>query len=132
MSFLFVCRGVTCSDDGGDEKCSYDGDTLQTVFSSSKSLSAIVFATLVDRGLLDYSDKARSKYLLSPFPPFPAAVSVFLHSYPAIIEFQVSKHWPEFSAHGKDEIRVCDVLRHEAGLVYLDKTVMLKDMLPER
>lgn len=35
----------------------YDRDSLQNVFSSTKSLSAVVFATLVDRGLLDYKDK---------------------------------------------------------------------------
>lgn len=40
------------------------------------------------------------------------------------------QHWPEFGAAGKSSLRVCDVLRHEAGLVYLDATVMFADMLP--
>ena len=26
------------------------------------------------------------------------------------------KYWPEFAKNDKDEIRLCDVLRHEAGL----------------
>ena len=30
---------------------------------------------------------------------------------------KVSKYWPEFARNGKQNIRVCDVLRHEAGLV---------------
>ena len=34
----------------------YDGDTLQTVFSSTKCAAATVFAIAVDRGLLKYSD----------------------------------------------------------------------------
>ncbi len=29
---------------------------------------------------------------------------------------KVSKIWPEFAANGKEDILVCDVLRHEAGL----------------
>lgn len=32
---------------------------------------------------------------------------------------QVSKHWPEFAQNGKEGIRICDVLRHEAGLAAL-------------
>jgi len=35
----------------------YDGDSLQVVFSCTKNLSAIAMATLIDRGLLNYSDK---------------------------------------------------------------------------
>jgi CubicO group peptidase (beta-lactamase class C family) len=63
-------------------------------------VTALVFATLVDRGLLSYSDL-------------------------------VSTYWPEFAAHGKAAIRVCDVLRHEAGLVHLAGTISRQDMLPE-
>ncbi len=75
---------------GSDNYPDYDGDSLQTVFSSTKSLSAIAFATLVDRGLVRYDDL-------------------------------VGDHWPEFAAAGKEDIRICDVLRHEAGLVVLDQ-----------
>ena len=34
----------------------YDGDTLQTVWSSTKNLTALAVAMLVDRGLLAYTD----------------------------------------------------------------------------
>ena len=36
---------------------------------------------------------------------------------------KVSKYWPEFAQNGKDEIRVCDVLRHEAGLTHLARSI---------
>jgi CubicO group peptidase (beta-lactamase class C family) len=29
---------------------------------------------------------------------------------------KISKYWPEFAKNGKDNIRLCDVLRHESGL----------------
>lgn len=35
----------------------YDGDTLTNVFSSTKSLAAIALATLVDKGILKYTDR---------------------------------------------------------------------------
>ena len=35
----------------------YNANTLQTIFSSTKSLTAIVVAKLVDQGLLDYGEK---------------------------------------------------------------------------
>ena len=35
----------------------YDGDCLQTVWSSTKNLTALGIAMLVDRGLLSYGDK---------------------------------------------------------------------------
>jgi CubicO group peptidase (beta-lactamase class C family) len=43
------------STEARDQK--YDGDSLQVVFSCTKNLSSIAVATLVDRGLLNYSDK---------------------------------------------------------------------------
>lgn len=36
---------------------------------------------------------------------------------------KVSKHWPEFGKHGKENITVADVLRHEAGLPTLSKSL---------
>jgi len=39
----------------------YTGDTLSNIFSSTKSLTAICMARMVDRGLLDYNEKI-SKY----------------------------------------------------------------------
>ena len=35
----------------------YDGDTIQTVWSSTKNLAALGVAMMVDRGLLQYGDK---------------------------------------------------------------------------
>eukprot|EP00510_Aplanochytrium_minuta_P009350 CAMPEP_0184060318 /NCGR_PEP_ID=MMETSP0956-20121227/10696_1 /TAXON_ID=627963 /ORGANISM="Aplanochytrium sp, Strain PBS07" /LENGTH=463 /DNA_ID=CAMNT_0026356301 /DNA_START=28 /DNA_END=1419 /DNA_ORIENTATION=+ len=63
----------------------YDANTVQTVFSSTKNLTALCVCMLADRGLLDLDDK-------------------------------VSKFWPEFGQNGKEDIRISDVLRHEAGL----------------
>ncbi len=40
---------------------SYGADSLHTIFSSTKSLTAIVVACQVDRGLLDYGEKV-AKY----------------------------------------------------------------------
>ena len=82
----------------GDD--SYNGDTLQMVFSSTKSLTAIAVACLVDRGLLDYSEK-------------------------------VSTYWPEFAKNGKEEVRLEDVLRHEAGMAWVNHTYEPEDFLPE-
>ena len=38
-------------------KGKYNGDSLQVVYSSSKSLTAIAIASLVDKKLLRYEDK---------------------------------------------------------------------------
>ena len=35
----------------------YDGDSLQTIWSSTKNLSALGVAMLVDRGTISYGDK---------------------------------------------------------------------------
>ena len=45
---------------------------------------------------------------------------LFLHS---------CRHWPEFGQHGKGEVTVEDVLRHEAGLPFFQQTVMQKDLV---
>ena len=41
----------------------------------------------------------------------------------------VGKHWPEFGQNGKQDVRVEDVLRHEAGLPFFQKTIMQKEMV---
>ena len=41
----------------------------------------------------------------------------------------VAKYWPEFGAHGKDEITVRQLLGHEAGLAVLDRPVRRSDLL---
>ena len=51
-------------------------------------MTSVVFACLIDRGLLSYDDL-------------------------------VSDHWPEFAQNGKGTLKICDVLRHECGLVTL-------------
>ena len=33
-------------------------------------------------------------------------------------EDKITKYWPEFGQNGKEELRICDVLRHESGLSY--------------
>ena len=71
---------------------SYTGDTLTNVFSSTKSVTSIVMACLVDQGLIEYSDK-------------------------------ISKHWPEFAENGKGDITIADLMRHEAGLKIMLKSV---------
>ncbi len=43
-----------CGSPDGDE---YNADSIQTVFSSTKSVAAIVFACLVDQGLVEYNEK---------------------------------------------------------------------------
>jgi CubicO group peptidase (beta-lactamase class C family) len=42
-----------------EDESSYNGDSLTNVFSSTKNMSAIVVATLVDKGLMHYSDLVR-------------------------------------------------------------------------
>jgi len=36
-------------------------------------------------------------------------------------EDTVAKHWPEFARHGKGDITLADVMRHEAGLSYFSR-----------
>jgi CubicO group peptidase (beta-lactamase class C family) len=60
----------------------YGADTLQTCYSSTKSLAAICIGCMVDKGLLNYDEK-------------------------------VSKYWPEFAQNGKDDVKLCDVLRYK-------------------
>ena len=43
----------------------------------------------------------------------------------------VYKYWPEFGKHGKEDITLADVLRHEAGLNNLDHTAKLTDFSRE-
>lgn len=68
-----------------DSNLEYDGDTLTTVFSSTKSLTAIAMAALQDQGLISYDEK-------------------------------ISTYWPEFAQNGKENVKICDLMRHEAGL----------------
>ena len=40
----------------------------------------------------------------------------------------VAKYWPQFGAHGKDELTVRQLLAHEAGLAVLDRPVRRADL----
>ena len=63
----------------------YSGSTLQNVFSSTKVVTSLVVAMLVDRGQLAYATTLASL-------------------------------WPEFGAHGKEDLTVKELMRHEGGL----------------
>ncbi len=71
--------------------------TLANVWSTTKGITAICIALLVDRGELSYDDK-------------------------------VSKHWPEFAAHGKGDITVAQMLSHQSGLSGLREPTTLEDI----
>ena len=36
-------------------------------------------------------------------------------------EDKIAKYWPEFAQNGKEDVKICDVLRHEAGLAFFEK-----------
>ena len=47
-------------------------------------------------------------------------------------EDKICKIWPKFGKHGKDDIKICDVLRHESGLAHFSKSIpTIKDAWPE-
>jgi len=78
----------------GNQRQEFGPDSLIPIFSTSKILSSIVIATLVDKGLLDYSHKVRDI-----FPEF-------------------------CSRYKDDTGTLMDLMRHELGLPILSKTVM--------
>lgn len=72
-------------------------DTLPNVWSTTKAVTALCFALLVERGQLSYDDK-------------------------------VVKYWPEFGAHGKDQLTIGQVLSHQAGLSTLREPISTDDL----
>ena len=44
---------------------------------------------------------------------------------------KISQHWPEFGQNGKENITVADLMRHEAGLAYLETPLRIEDTLSE-
>ena len=44
---------------------------------------------------------------------------------------RISRYWPEFAEHGKEEVTVADLMRHEAGLASLDTPVSVEDTWTE-
>jgi len=79
----------------------YSADSLQTIWSSTKNLTALAVACLVDRGLLSYSDKVTKHW-----PEFGRQA-------------------------GKEEITVADVMRHECGLPQFNQQLDIQDSFPE-
>lgn len=78
----------------------FSADSLVNVFSSGKSLETIAIASLVGKGLLNYSDT-------------------------------IAEHWPEFAAHGKGELTIADLMRHEGGLAAFNTSLNPEDLLTE-
>jgi CubicO group peptidase (beta-lactamase class C family) len=52
-------------------------------------------------------------------------VSKGLISYDA----NITDYWPEFGANGKGELKVCDLMRHEAGLAAFNTSIKPEDLL---
>ena len=44
-------------------------------------------------------------------------------------EDKITKFWPEFGQNGKENTRICDVLRHESGLSYFSEILPSTDTL---
>ena len=42
---------------------------------------------------------------------------------------KISTYWPEFGQNGKGDITVADLMRHEAGLVFLNPPLHVEDTL---
>jgi CubicO group peptidase (beta-lactamase class C family) len=72
-----------------EKEIPFTNETLSVVYSSSKAMTSLVVARLVDQGLLEYNQT-------------------------------VAHYWPEFAAHGKENITVADVMRHSAGLAKIN------------
>ena len=47
---------------------------------------------------------------------FSTMIARVLHKAGASYTDRVSKHWPEFAAHGKEDITIAEALSHRAGL----------------
>ena len=83
-----------------DKRSEFGPDDLIPIFSSSKSLTSIVLALLVDEGCLDYDDK-------------------------------ISDIWPEFCQNNKTDGRVADLMRHELGIPFFNKSLQEEDILAD-
>ena len=36
---------------------------------------------------------------------------------------KIAQHWPNFGQNGKENIKICDVLRHESGLAHFSESI---------
>ncbi len=79
----------------------YDGDSLQLVFSNTKTVTALVVASLVDRGLVSYDDKVTSVW-------------------PEFARREEEGGDAHFHRTRKSDLTLADVMRHEAGLANLE------------
>ena len=77
---------------------SYDNGSVQNIFSSTKVLTSLVVAMLVDRGHITSYDQL------------------------------VTDIWPEFGQNGKSETTIAHVMRHEAGLSNLSESLRAGDL----
>ena len=85
-----------------DDAINYDGDSLTSVFSSTKNLAAISIATLVDKNLLKYSDK-----VIKHWPEYGNG----------------NKE--------KESMTIAQITRHEGGMPKFTKTLTLADIQRE-
>ena len=108
----------------------------QTIWSSTKNLTSLAIAMLVDKKLLKFSDRyamgsnlktnwQNSLYVFFLYlniPTIPNHQIVMWAQVDDMMYFfflttsvftRISKHWPEFGKMGKEEITVADMLRHE-------------------
>lgn len=76
----------------------WTNDTLVQVFSSTKAVSALVIAWLVENNRLNYDQTIESI-------------------------------WPEFSAHGKGELTIAQILSHQSGLSGITEPMENSDWL---
>jgi len=89
-------------DDSRGESINYGPDSLTNIFSSTKSLTAICFASLVDKKLLKYSDK-----VVDHWPEYGDGD-------------------PE-----KEGVTIEQVLRHQGGMPQFSKSLLLADIQRE-
>ncbi len=97
----------------------YGPDTLQIVFSSTKSLAAICIACMVDKGLIDYEEKV-SKY----WPEFAQKGKNHLKVCDILRCVQGNSNSYQCSL-------LIKIFRHESGLTTFDHVLLAKDWLPE-
>ena len=44
-------------------------------------------------------------------------------------EDSVAKHWPEFGQNGKENVKICDVFRHQSGLSWFTGKSFLEALI---
>lgn len=92
--------GDECVIDVYQKSPDFDGDSNVCIFSSGKSIGAILLGRMRQEGKLDY-------------------------------DAYVKDYWPEHVGKGKEEIKVCDIMRHEGGMPRFHKQFKQSDFFPE-